>query len=44
MDEKYMPMAAIPSRNPRSPTRLTRKALRFAKMADSRTDQKPIRS
>jgi hypothetical protein len=37
-----MPMAAMPRMKPKSPTRLTRKAFRFAKIAVSRVDQKPI--
>ena len=32
----------MPSRKPKSPTRLTRKAFRFAKMALGRVYQKPI--
>ena len=39
----YMNRHAIPIRNPRSPTRFTRNALRFARIADSRSNQKPIR-
>ena len=35
--------AAMPSRKPKSPTRFTRNAFRFAKMAVGRLYQKPIR-
>ena len=38
----YMNRHAMPSRNPRSPTRLTRKAFRLARIADSRSNQNPI--
>jgi hypothetical protein len=33
----------MPNRNPKSPTRFTRNALRFAKIAVGRVYQKPIR-
>ena len=35
-------MPAMPSRKPKSPTRLTRNAFRFAKIADGRVYQNPI--
>ena len=38
----YMNRHAMPIRNPRSPTRLTRNALRLARIADSRSNQNPI--
>ena len=37
-----MPIAAMPRMKPKSPTRLTRNALRLANTALSRVDQKPI--
>ena len=41
-DPVYMNRHAMPIRNPRSPTRLTRNAFKFARIADSRSNQNPI--